>query len=536
MKRSNKSSFLAISCVLLAACPLRAAEVSGEHVDPNKDFGKDASYKLAGDTTFGWLSGVQAGDFELSGHALVVDTGGGNRTVWSGSLSGTGSCEWRGGGVPQVAPSILGGDKPNTFTGVFKLVRGVLDLDKPAGVDAIPGDLILGAADSAVVRLAKSNQINDRCRVTLSGPGINGLDLQGHSETIASLTVNSQAVIDMGGEPASLSVEDCSSSPWDLTKTLTVFNFKPGKDNLVLGKGDKQLGKPQLARIGFDKPAGMAAGLYTAKVTGSGQVVPDALVNAVNPPFDVSPQAVAARARIYQVPGLAALSGKASPLKAGLTIDFFGDSITWQNTYIDAIDKAVKAGEGTRGKAVKLVNRGINGGGVLALRDGSDKAAYPGDSAQKGLAATIGADKADVVVVFIGINDVWWRNTSPEEFEKGLGDLMAAAKANKSVAVLATMTVHGELPDGKNPDDAKIEIYSQITRKVAQASGATLVDLRRAYLAYLQNQNAQLRVDGTLYLKPAGVLTYDGVHPSASGTELLANLIGDGIFRALAAH
>jgi len=29
------------------------------------------------------------------------------------------------------------------------------------------------------------------------------------------------------------------------------------------------------------------------------------------------------------------------------------------------------------------------------------------------------------------------------------------------------------------------------------------------------------------------VLTYDGVHPSAAGTSLLAKLIGDGLFRAL---
>ena len=102
------------------------------------------------------------------------------------------------------------------------------------------------------------------------------------------------------------------------------------------------------------------------------------------------------------------------------------------------------------------------------------------------------------------------------------------------MAVLATMTVHGELPDGNNPDDPKIEIYSELTRKVAQATGTTLVDLRKAYLAYLRNHNAQLRVDGSLYFKPSGVLTYDGVHPTASGTELLANLIADGIFRALA--
>ena len=438
MQRTHQTFFLTTCGLLLAAAPLRAVDVSGEHVDPNKDFGKDASYKLVGDTTFGWLTGAQAGDFDLNGHALVVETGGGNRTVLSGALSGTGSCEWRGGGVPQVAPSILGGSKPNTFQGTFKLVRGVLDLDKPAGVDAIPGDLLIGAADSAVVRLANSDQINDRARVTLSGPGINGFDLQGHSETFAALTVNSHALIDMGDTPSSLSVGDCSGCAWDLTKTLTVFKFKPGKDHLGFGKNDHGLAQPQLARIGFDQPAGMPAGLYTAKLTGSGQLVPAAPVSAVNPPFDVSAAAVAQRAALYQARGLAELSGPASPFKDGLTIDFFGDSITWQNTYLDAIDKALKAGEGTRGKTVKLVNRGINGGGVLSLRDGSDKAAYPGDSAQLPFAATLAADTAAVVVVFIGINDVWWRNTSPADFEKALGELIAAAKANHTVAVLAT--------------------------------------------------------------------------------------------------
>ena len=92
----------------------------------------------------------------------------------------------------------------------------------------------------------------------------------------------------------------------------------------------------------------------------------------------------------------------------------------------------------------------------------------------------------------------------------------------------------GELPNGKNSDDPKIEHYAGITRKVAQDTRTTLVDLRSAYVAYLQNNNAQLRVDGTLYCTPSGILTYDGVHPSSQGVALLANLISDGILRALA--
>jgi lysophospholipase L1-like esterase len=217
-----------------------------------------------------------------------------------------------------------------------------------------------------------------------------------------------------------------------------------------------------------------------------------------------------------------------------MTLVFFGDSITWQNGFVDAIGQAIKSRAGTQAKTIKLVNRGINGGGVLQVRDGSTNSAFPGNSAQKPFAEAIAADKADLAVVCIGINDVWWRKTTPELFEQALRDLAASAKANQTKLVLATLGIRGELPDGQNGDDPKIEQFAEITRKVARDTSATLVDLRRACIAYLQNHNAQLRVDGTLYFMPSGILTYDGVHPGAKGVALLANLIGDGIGRALA--
>jgi lysophospholipase L1-like esterase len=40
-------------------------------------------------------------------------------------------------------------------------------------------------------------------------------------------------------------------------------------------------------------------------------------------------------------------------------------------------------------------------------------------------------------------------------------------------------------------------------------------------------------VDGTLYCKPAGILAGDGVHPNSAGNELIADLLADGIVRAL---
>jgi lysophospholipase L1-like esterase len=526
---------LGLAFLLLAALPaLRAADVHGEHENPNQAFGQEASYRLDGDAKFGWRTGTLAGGIDLNGHAFVIDTGGGNRTVFSGAIMGKGSFEWNGGGVPQVAPSILSGDKPNTFQGAFTLSRGVLDLDKPAGVDAIPGDLIVGTQGSAVVRLQKADQINDAAHVTMGGTGISGLDLQGHDEKFASLTLKTHAEITMGEKPAVLVVGDSSARAWDLTKTMTIRGFKPGKDKLVFGTGEQGLSKAQLARIGFASPAGMADGLYTAKIGSDGQLAPDELVKAANPPYDVSPPAIAARAKLYEVPGLADLSGPASPLKDSMTIDFFGDSITWQNGFIGAIDQAIQTSACTKDRNIKLVNRGINGGGVLQVRGGSTNSAYPGSSAQQPFAEVIATDKADLAVVFIGINDVWWRKTAPDVFENALRDLVASAKANNTALVLATLTVRGELPDGKNSDDPKIDQYSEITRKVARDTSTILVDLRKACVAFLQNNNAQLCVDGTLYFRATGVLTYDGVHPTEKGNELLANLISDGMVRALA--
>src|SRR3954463_10846959 len=52
------------------------------------------------------------------------------------------------------------------------------------------------------------------------------------------------------------------------------------------------------------------------------------------PPWDTSPEAVAARTAFYSVPGRADLTGPTSPLSPGTKIDFFGDSITWLNGYV----------------------------------------------------------------------------------------------------------------------------------------------------------------------------------------------------------
>ena len=189
------AAILAVTAPSLAM----AVDVSGEHINPNGKFGKETKYRLVGDTKFGWQTGTLTGPIDLSGH-----------TVLSGVISGKGSFEWIGGSVPQVGPSLLSGEQANSYQVLFTLTRGVLDLDKPAGVDAITGNLLIGSKDHARIRLNKSQQINDGAQVTFGGVGISGIDLQGHRETIAALSVETHAEIAMGDQPAALIVGDSS--------------------------------------------------------------------------------------------------------------------------------------------------------------------------------------------------------------------------------------------------------------------------------------------------------------------------------------
>ena len=516
-------------------------DVSGQVKRPDQAHGPGAHVRLTGDTTFGWQRGPITGDLDINGHTFTMETGGGNRTIFSGVISGAGQFVWNGGGNArwQTVPSFLKGDKANTFSGTLTISRGTLALAKGPGVTAHAGKLLVlgGGSNQAIVRLDAAHQIADACNVLITGKHEGRIRTQGHSETVGSLTLEAHGYIDLGEGACRLAFADSSAAKWDLARTLTVRNWTEGKDAVIFGKGAGGLTAGQLARIGFADPSGRRAGLYTAKLLGDGQIVPNARVEAVKPPFDVSPKAQAARRKVYAVPGRANLTGPATRLKAGMRISLFGDSITWQNGYISAIGKALKAGTGTKRLDVALVNRGINGGGVLSIRDGSPKAAYVSPANRNGSQATfakvIAADKATVAVVFIGINDVWWRKTAPADFEKALRDIVAQARANKTLPVLATLTVYQEKPDRTNPKDAKCDQYAEITRNVARSTGATLVDLRAAFMAYLQSHNAELRVDGALRFEKSGVLTYDGVHPTARGNDLLADHIAQGIHEAL---
>jgi hypothetical protein len=129
-------------------------------------------------------------------------------------------------------------------------------------------------------------------------------------------------------------------------------------------------------------------------------------------------------------------------------------------------------------------------------------------------------------------NDVWWRKTSPADFESALADLHQPAEANGTQLILATLAVYRERPDGSNPKDKQCEQFAELTRKVARAKKIPLVDLRSAFINYLKKNNVELRVNGAIEFSDTGILTGDGVHPNQKGNEIIADLMAEALVEA----
>ncbi len=96
----------------------------------------------------------------------------------------------------------LVGKKPNTTTGKFFVKKGRVQLEKPEGVDAISGDVIVGGQGfNDCLFWKNSHQLKDTVNITLLDAGNNGaayLHLNGCRETAASLTmtVNNKVLTD----------------------------------------------------------------------------------------------------------------------------------------------------------------------------------------------------------------------------------------------------------------------------------------------------------------------------------------------------
>jgi lysophospholipase L1-like esterase len=200
------------------------------------------------------------------------------------------------------------------------------------------------------------------------------------------------------------------------------------------------------------------------------------------------------------------------------TIVFLGDSITAAGVrsggYVTLTSKAIA--DAHPDLNIKVIGAGIGGNRV--------------PDCQKRLNRDVLQKKPTIVLIYIGINDVWhWIHpqtrkvggTSPEDFESGLRDMIEQINGIGARVILCTPTVIGEKTDGSNPQDKMLDEYSGISRRVAKETGSQLLDLREAFMTYLKEHN--------LKNEARGILTSDSVHLNKNGNLFLSKLVLDAL-------
>ena len=129
------------------------------------------------------------------------------------------------------------------------------------------------------------------------------------------------------------------------------------------------------------------------------------------------------------------------------------------------------------------------------------------------------AKSPDIVVIYVGVNDVWHKSmlgtgTDADKFEKFYNAVLKKLKDRNIRAVLCTPAVVGEKNDFTNELDGDLNRYCEIIRKMAVQQNLPLVDLRKAFLDYNRSNNPSNQ--------ESGILTSDRVHLNDKGNALVA--------------
>jgi len=185
---------------------------------------------------------------------------------------------------------------------------------------------------------------------------------------------------------------------------------------------------------------------------------------------------------------------------------FFGDSITElgvnPNGYITLIDSISKA-QGFH--EFEFIGSGVSGDKVTDLYFRLEKDVLNRDP--------------DVVVIFIGINDVWHKQllgtgTDPDKFRHFYQSIIDKLKQRSIKIILCTPAVIGERDDLSNELDADLNKYCNIIRRLAHENELPLADFRGEFLTYYYQHNPN-KVE-------SGILTYDKVHLNDQGNAFVA--------------
>lgn len=195
-------------------------------------------------------------------------------------------------------------------------------------------------------------------------------------------------------------------------------------------------------------------------------------------------------------------------------IVFFGDSITEAGAKPGGF--IVKLGDQLKQKGqdgnYELMGAGIGGNKIydLYLRMEED----------------VMAKNPDIVVIWVGVNDVWHKKTygtgtDADKFEKFYNAIIKKLQAKNIKVLLCTPAAIGEKTDFSNELDGDLNKYAGIIRNIAKNNNCPLIDLRKLFLDYNMVNNKD-NVE-------QGILTRDRVHLNETGNTMVA----DAMYRAL---
>ncbi|PWT98989.1 MAG: G-D-S-L family lipolytic protein [Candidatus Melainabacteria bacterium] len=211
------------------------------------------------------------------------------------------------------------------------------------------------------------------------------------------------------------------------------------------------------------------------------------------------------------IPMAVAKANSSICLKDGERIVFFGDSLTKRGElprgYITLIEEVLQRHHGP--KKIATIGAGVEGNRTIDL--------------QRRVYKDVVKKRPTLVVIFIGINDVWWGEQYPymmtplDEFKMRIENLAAAVAHCGAKVVLCTPPVIGEKKRGTNQLDEELDEVSSTIKKVAEQNDYVVCDLRQGFADYLATHNPEDRCKG--------ILTVDRVHLTDAGNELVAKLM-----------
>ena len=189
-------------------------------------------------------------------------------------------------------------------------------------------------------------------------------------------------------------------------------------------------------------------------------------------------------------------------------IVFFGDSITEAGVNPGGYIDLMKQDLSKKGLADKyeLVGAGVSGNKIYDLYLRMEK--------------DVLAQHPDVVVIWVGVNDVWHKadfgtGTDYDKYGKFYDAVVKKIQATGAKVVLVTPAAIGERTDYSNSQDGDLNMYSNWIRKYAADNNLGLVDLRKTFHEYSVANNPKN--------EDRGILTTDRVHLNEKGNAFVAS-------------